>query len=93
VGDLREEYTQVQVAQAAELLLTLSGIQASFVVARRHDDAVLISGRSLGDINVQAIMEQLGGGGHLTGAATQMENISLKEAVRRLKEAIDASLL
>ncbi|NGQ96098.1 DHH family phosphoesterase [Brevibacillus sp. SYP-B805] len=90
VGDSREEYTQVQVAQAAELLLTLSGIQASFVLARRSDDTVLISARSLGDINVQAIMEQLGGGGHLTGAATQMENISLKDAVRRLKEAIDA---
>jgi len=91
-GDLREDYTQVQAAQAADVLLTLSGIQASFVVARRQDDAVLISARSLGDINVQAIMEQLGGGGHLTGAATQMEHVSLKEAVRRLKEAIDATL-
>lgn len=89
MGDSSEEYTQVQVAQAAEQLLTLSGIQASFVVARRADDTVLISGRSLGDINVQSIMERLGGGGHLTGAATQMEGISLKEAVKRLKEAID----
>jgi c-di-AMP phosphodiesterase-like protein len=89
-GDPHEDYTQVQVAQAAELLLTLSGIQASFVVARRADDTVLISARSLGDINVQSIMEQLGGGGHLTGAATQLEGVSLKEAVRRLKEAIDA---
>jgi len=89
-GDPHEDYTQVQVAQAAELLLTLSGIQASFVVARRADDTVLISARSLGDVNVQSIMEQLGGGGHLTGAATQLEGISLKEAVRRLKEAIDA---
>ncbi|QQE74436.1 DHH family phosphoesterase [Brevibacillus composti] len=89
VGDPQEEFTQVQVAQAAEQLLTLSGIQAAFVVARRADDTVLISARSLGDINVQSIMEHLGGGGHLTAAANQMEGVSLKEAVRRLKEAID----
>jgi c-di-AMP phosphodiesterase-like protein len=90
IGDPAEDYTQVQVAQAAEQLLTLSGIQASFVVAKRADDTILISARSLGDINVQSIMEKLGGGGHLTGAATQIEDISLKEAVVRLKEAIDS---
>ncbi|GAA4724327.1 DHH family phosphoesterase [Brevibacillus fulvus] len=92
VGDLHEDYTQVQVAQAAELLLTLSGIQASFVVARRADDKVLVSARSLGDINVQAIMEYLGGGGHLTGAAAQLDGVSIKQAVGRLKEAIDSVL-
>ncbi len=90
MGDPAENYTQVQVAQAAEQLLTLSGIQASFVVAERGDDTIVISGRSLGDINVQSIMELLGGGGHLTGAATQIQGISVKEATRRLKEAIDS---
>lgn len=90
IGDPSEDYTQVQVAQAAEQLLTLSGIQASFVVAKRVDETILISARSLGDINVQSIMEKLGGGGHLTGAATQIEDISLQEAVIRLKEAIDS---
>lgn len=90
VGNPQESYTQVQVAQAAEVLLTLLGIQAAFVVAKRSDDTVMISARSLGDINVQSIMEQLGGGGHLTGAATQIEGINLNEAVRRLKEVIDA---
>lgn len=89
IGDSSEEYTQVQVAQAAEQLLTLSGIQASFVVARRADDTILISARSLGDINVQSIMEHLGGGGHLNGAATQIDGISIREAVNRLKDAID----
>mgnify|MGYP001070990737 CR=1 FL=1 len=89
VGNPSEDYTQVQVAQAAEQLLTLSGIQASFVVARRVDNTILISARSLGDINVQSIMEKLGGGGHLTGAATQIEGISIQEAVARLKKAID----
>ncbi|MGE5701937.1 MAG: DHH family phosphoesterase [Clostridia bacterium] len=91
VGNPQESYSQVQVAQAAELLLTLSGIQAAFVVAKRSDDTVMISARSLGDTNVQSIMEQLGGGGHLTGAATQIDGISLNEAVRRLKEVIDSS--
>lgn len=90
VGNSQESYTQVQVAQAAEVLLTLSGIQAAFVVAKRSDDTVIISARSLGDVNVQSIMEQLGGGGHLSGAATQIEGVNLNEALRRLKEVIDA---
>ncbi|MGC5326472.1 DHH family phosphoesterase [Brevibacillus sp. SYSU BS000544] len=90
VGSPEESYTQVEVAQAAEILLTLSGIQASFVVAKRADDAILISARSLGDINVQSIMEQLGGGGHLTGAACQLIGISMQDAVKRLKEVLDS---
>lgn len=88
VGNPDEVYTQVEVAQAAELLLTLSGIHASFVVAKRADGAVMISARSLGDINVQSIMEQLGGGGHLTGAATQIANIAIEDAVLQLKEVL-----
>jgi len=87
-GKPDEAYTQVEVAQAAELLLTLSGIHASFVVAHRADGTVMISARSLGDINVQSIMEQLGGGGHLTGAATQIANISIEDAVSQLKEVL-----
>ncbi|WP_139492483.1 DHH family phosphoesterase [Brevibacillus dissolubilis] len=90
IGDTSEDYSQVQVAQAAELLLTLSGISASFVVAKRGDDTVLISARSLGDINVQPIMEQLGGGGHLTGAATQITGITINEAVKRLKQVLES---
>lgn len=90
IGNQDESYTQVEVAQAAELLLTLSGIQASFVIARRADDTILISARSLGDINVQSIMEQLGGGGHLTGAACQLTDVSIQEAVKRLKGVLDS---
>ncbi|WP_232698027.1 DHH family phosphoesterase [Brevibacillus daliensis] len=92
IGDANESYTQVQVAQAAEALLTLEGIQASFVVAMRSDDAVLISARSLGDINVQSIMEKMGGGGHLNGAATQIKDISIPDAVRMLKDVINTEL-
>ncbi|MBO8165104.1 MAG: DHH family phosphoesterase [Brevibacillus sp.] len=92
IGNPEESYTQVEVAQAAELLLTLSGIHASFVVARRADNAVMISARSLGDINVQSIMEQMGGGGHLTGAATQIEGITIEDAVAQLKEVLKSAL-
>lgn len=92
IGNMDEVYTTVEVAQAAELLLTMSGIQASFVVGKRADDAILISARSLGDVNVQSIMEQLGGGGHLTGAATQLQGITIEEAVQQLKEVIDSAI-
>lgn len=83
-----EVYGQVQIAQAADTLITMTGIQASFVVCQRPDDVVSISARSLGDINVQTIMEQLGGGGHLTNAATQLEHVTVDEAVAKLKEVL-----
>ncbi|UFJ40426.1 DHH family phosphoesterase [Brevibacillus humidisoli] len=89
IGNPDEAYTQVEVAQAAELLLTLSGIHAAFVVAKRGDGAVMISARSLGDINVQSIMEQMGGGGHLTGAATQIADITIDDAVSQLKDVLE----
>lgn len=90
IGNPNETYTQVEVAQAAELLLTLSGIQASFVIAKRADNTILISARSLGDMNVQSIMERLGGGGHLTGAACQLSDLTIEEAVQHLKEVLDS---
>ena len=76
------------IAQAADTLLSMSGIQASFVVCKRPDNMVAISARSLGDINVQMIMEQMGGGGHLTNAATQVKEMSLEEAVENLRSII-----
>ncbi len=75
------------VAQAADALLTIRGVVASFVVSR-VDDNVQISGRSLGDVNVQLILESLGGGGHATIAAVKLADADVAEAVRRLKKAI-----
>lgn len=75
------------VAQAADALLTIRGIVASFVVSR-VDDYVQISGRSLGDVNVQRILESLGGGGHATIAAVKLADVDMAEAVSRLKKAI-----
>ena len=75
-------------AQAADDLLTVQGVQASFVITRMGGK-VNISARSFGECNVQLIMESLGGGGHLTMAATQMSDVTVHEAAARLSAAID----
>lgn len=74
------------IAQAADELLTIKGVQASFVLLKREED-VAISGRSLGDINVQVILEKLGGGGHLTVAGAQVKK-PIEEVLQDLKNAI-----
>lgn len=76
------------VAQAADELLSISGIQASFVLCK-VDGIVMISGRSMGDINVQTILEKIGGGGHLTFAGAQIAGVSLEQAKEKLIESID----
>lgn len=78
----------VLIAQTADILLTMQGVTASFVVALRSDGRIGISARSLGEINVQVIMEALGGGGHLTNAACQLDVESVDEAVHLLKETL-----
>ncbi|USK70309.1 DHH family phosphoesterase [Peribacillus asahii] len=84
-------HNQVLIAQAADTLLSMDGVVASFVMAKRSEDTVGISARSLGDINVQVIMEMLNGGGHLTNAAAQQIG-SVEEVEKRLLEAIDEYL-
>lgn len=85
-------YTNVMLAQSADLLLTLKGIECSFAIGYLEEGKVGISARSLGKVNVQLIMEELGGGGHLANAATQIEGINLDEAIERLNDAIDRIL-
>jgi c-di-AMP phosphodiesterase-like protein len=82
-----KQYPQLLIAQAADTLVNMNQIRASFVVSERTDGLIGISARSLGQINVQVIMERLGGGGHLTNAATQMEG-TVKEAVEKLKQVL-----
>lgn len=79
---------QLIVAQAADELLGITGITASFVLCN-VGNSVVISGRSLGDINVQAMLEKLGGGGHLSVAGAQLSGVSMKEAKKRLIEVIN----
>lgn len=83
---------QVLVAKAADELLNIAGVEASFVIARLGHK-IIISGRSLEMINVQLILEQLGGGGHITIAGAQLSDVNLDFALQRLHEAIDAVLL
>ncbi|QHS23815.1 DHH family phosphoesterase [Virgibacillus sp. MSP4-1] len=87
-----QTYGPILIAQAADTLLTMSGIKASFVISERDDDKIGISARSLGDINVQIIMEQMNGGGHLTNAATQIGDTTVYDAEEQLKEIIDEYL-
>ncbi len=75
-------------AQAADALLTIKGITASFVVSPTGSGSV-ISGRSLGDVNVQLILESLGGGGHGTMAAARLSDTRPDEACKKLKKAIN----
>ncbi len=75
-------------AQAADSLITIRGISASFVLSKTPE-GVMVSGRSLGGINVQLVLEKLGGGGHLTMAGAQMDNITMDEGIRLVREAVD----
>ena len=88
VADEDMENSRVIAAQAADDLLTIKGIYASFVISRIQSRDVNISARSYGKINVQIIMENLGGGGHQTMAATQIKGITLEEARERLIEEL-----
>lgn len=81
------ENSQLIAAQAADQLLSLSGLVAAFVLCQVNDE-ISISGRSLGDLNVQMILEKLGGGGHITVAGAQLQDIPLGDAKEKLKCAI-----
>ncbi len=76
------------IPQAANDLLSIEGVSASFV-AVKYNEKIMISARSMGEVNVQVIMEKLGGGGHLTMAATQMKDTSLEEAKQMIMQAIE----
>ncbi|MEG2731909.1 MAG: DHHA1 domain-containing protein, partial [Clostridium sp.] len=74
-------------AQAANELLDIIGIKASFVLTEL-DGTIYFSARSIDEINVQVMMEKLGGGGHRTIAGAQIEGISIEEAIEKLKTLI-----
>ena len=80
---------QLVSAQGADELLNIRGIRASFVIGQKDETSVFISGRSLGDINVQVILETLGGGGHLEVAGAQLNSVTIEEAKAKLEAAID----
>ena len=87
--DKTDKNLRVITSKAADEMLNISGVKASFVLSYIGTDYVQISARSLGEENVQLIMELLGGGGHSTMAATQIKEINLEGAYQRLIGAIE----
>ncbi len=88
IAALNTGTTRPLAAQAADDLLNISGITASFVLYPQ-DEGVIVSARSIGDANVQMILEPLGGGGNTATAGAQLKNCSVKEALDMLVASID----
>ena len=87
-----KEYDIVVISKAADTMLAMSGIEASFVIAKNRQGDISISARSRSKINVQRIMEELGGGGHFNLAAARLTDMSLQEAGDKLKTVISNEL-
>ena len=85
----KEPQSRIVAAQAADELLNISGVEASIVVARDNKSKTFASARSIGELNVQLIMERLGGGGNRSAAAAQFDDCDVKEAVKKVYAAID----
>lgn len=90
VAECRASNANIRVvsSMAADDMLNISGIKAAFVIYRVDSD-IFISARSLGEVNVQLIMEKLDGGGHMTVAGAQLKNTDITKVKYSLKEAID----
>ena len=88
IYDKEDKDANLICAKAADELLTISDITASFVLGN-VGDKVCISGRSIGDVNVQLILEKLGGGGHITLAGAQVEGMTLEEVKQELINRIN----
>jgi len=84
-----EPQKRVVAAQAADELLNISGVDASIVLVPDGGGKIFASARSIGELNVQILMEKLGGGGNRSAAAAQFEGISMAEAVEKVRAAID----
>lgn len=84
-----EEENRIVIAQAADELLNISGVDASIVVAPCDEGYISVSARSIGEVNVQCLMEKLGGGGNRSAAAAQIKDKSLPEAVNSVYAVID----
>ncbi|MGM0214322.1 DHH family phosphoesterase [Enterococcus sp. AZ109] len=91
-GSETKEYDSVTAAKTADTLLSMVDINAAFVIIKRNDGVVAISARSTGTINVQMIMEALGGGGHFTNAAAQIKATTIAEVKQQLLATIKEQL-
>lgn len=91
VGENDVQYDSVVAAQAADALLQMIGIESSYVITRRDDKMVAVSARSTGSVNVQLVMEAMGGGGHLSNAATQVADVATNDVYSQLLSILEAS--
>ena len=89
IAVVEEPQDRIVAAQAADEMLNITGIQASIVIYPTEDGGVIISARSIGEVNVQLILEEFGGGGNKSAAGVQLDKISLRDAVNRLFAAVD----
>lgn len=87
-----EPQDRIVAAQAADELLNIAGVTASMVIYPMGDGDVFISARSIGELNVQLVMEALGGGGSRSSAAVQLHDVSVAQAVQMARKAIDDNL-
>ena len=85
---IRNAMIQLLLVKAADAMLAMSGIEASFVLAKNTQGFISISARSRSKLNVQRIMEELGGGGHFNLAAAQIKDLTLSEAGEKLTEIV-----
>ena len=85
-------YTNVIASKAADTMLLMAGVEASFAIVKTKQNKVIISARSRSKINVQRIMEKLGGGGHFNLAACQIDNDSLLDVKEMLIETIENTM-
>ena len=86
-----KEHNRVSIAQAADELLNINGVHTSFVIGKERD-TVYVSGRSIGEVNVQVILEKMGGGGNQSTAGLQAKDRSVEDVMSELKQAIDDTL-
>jgi len=88
IASCNEVHSRISIAQASDELLNVRGVHTSFVAAK-EGDTVYVSGRSIGRVNVQLILEKLGGGGSQSTAGLQAKNTTVEKVIADLKEAID----
>src|SRR5699024_7081153 len=88
VAEEDDIYDKITITQAADTLITIEYVSASFVFVEKKGDKMADMARSSGEINVQIIMEEMDGGGHLTKAATQLSDMTLKEVEELLQEKL-----
>ena len=80
---------RVLLAQVSDEMLQIDGIDAAFTIAKNEEDLVCVSARSIQNVNVQVLMEEIGGGGHLTGAAAQIPDTTVNEISKKIKHLLE----